>query len=799
MASFNERVRPLPRRKVSGIRGLERGHWYEGVDWRALLGKVLILLSLLLLTLWVFPDEEVPTYSARIGEPWAYETLTAPFDFPVYRDAETIATLRAEAIAETPWIFRIEPGSRVSFETQIAQMEDQLLTIFDAFAASRIQRQRGNADQADADSLRGEALLAQSPIKMGRADWNPMIEDYARRVPGLSDRSNVTRTSLRIDERITAIVLDVGRALIEAGVLSIESDSVASRTLIVRNLDTRTQREVDPSSYIGLNEAYRVGYARIDSLLDDSDVMQRIAHATFSAAFRPNIMFEAAETGRVVDEALRYVAPTDGIVRKGEVIVDAEEVIDETSLRKIDSLQRAIVANEGDQLYWRLQLGRVLLVLAVYGFFFIYLFNLRRRLFDDNRALLSIVVTFMLMVVLLAIASRTGGSVVYVVPICIASVLLTVMHDSRVGLFATICLAILGGHLLGFDFTYAWATIFAGSLGVLSVRDIKNRAQFFISAGIVFGGYLLVITAVFLLRNVPLERYLTDMMFVGVNSFLLILAYPLLWIYERAFAITTDLTLIELSDTNKGVLKELSLRAPGSFNHSLQVANLAEAAADSVGANALLTRVGALYHDIGKMAKPEYFVENQRSGINPHDGLRPRMSALIIASHVKEGLELAQQYRIPAQVTDFIPMHHGTTRIEYFYQTAKQEAAELADGTSVEDVDYRYPGPRPNTKEAGILMLADGVEAASRAMKNPTHKRLEGVIEAIIEARMDDRQLDETALTFRDLSRIKETFLSMLTSIYHVRVQYPGQTQDDDTEESAPRGGLDTRSQAESA
>jgi cyclic-di-AMP phosphodiesterase PgpH len=357
--------------------------------------------------------------------------------------------------------------------------------------------------------------------------------------------------------------------------------------------------------------------------------------------------------------------------------------------------------------------------------------------------------------------------------VAIASVLLTVMFDSRVGLFGTLTIALIGAHLLRFDFEFAFATLLAGALGVFSVRDIRNRGQFFVSAGLVFIGYLAVLVASWLIFDFSAERFLGDMLLVGINSFLLIMAYPLLWVFERAFDITTDLSLLELSDTNRPLLKELSLRAPGTFNHALQVANLAEAAADAVGANALLVRVGALYHDIGKMLKPEYFVENQRPGENPHDHLKPRMSALIIASHVKEGMELGRQYNLPERVLRFIPMHHGTTRIEYFYQKAvEQKGPEEAQ---IHESEFRYPGPRPDSKETGILMLADSVEAASRSLSDPTHKRLESLVEHIFKVRSEDGQLDLTDLTFRDLNVTKETFLSILLGIYHVRLKYPGQ------------------------
>src|SRR5690606_37861488 len=225
--------------------------------------------------------------------------------------------------------------------------------------------------------------------------------------------------------------------------------------------------------------------------------------------------------------------------------------------------------------------------------------------------------------------------------------------------------------------------------------------------------------------------------------------------------------------TNRDLLKNLSLRAPGTFNHALQVANLAEAAADAVGANALRARVGALYHDIGKMLKPEYYIENQQPGEHPHDRITPYMSALIIASHVKDGLELGREHSLPQVVLDFIPTHHGTTMMEYFYRKAKELEGE--DDPPVNEAEFRYPGPRPWTSEQAIVMLADSVEAASRSLEKPTPRRLEALIDAIFKARTEDGQLGASPLTFSDLSQVKETFLSILCGIYHFRVKYPDQ------------------------
>ena len=311
---------------------------------------------------------------------------------------------------------------------------------------------------------------------------------------------------------------------------------------------------------------------------------------------------------------------------------------------------------------------------------------------------------------------------------------------------------------------------------MFSVRDVKNRSQILASAGLVFLAYVLVLLGYELLRADPFaQSVVPDLVAVAVNAALVLLVGPLLWGIEKGFGVTTDMTLLELSDTNRTLLKKLSMQAPGTFNHSLQVANLAEAAADAVGANALRARVGALYHDIGKMLKPEYFIENQQPGENPHEKIKASMSALVIAAHVKEGVQLGKEQNLPQMVIDFIASHHGTGLIEYFYRKAQEDAE---DPSSVDESDYRYPGPRPRSNEQAIVMLADSIEAASRSLDKPTPKKLESLIEGIVAARVADGQLDESALTFADLSRIKDAFHTLLCGIYHFRVRYPDQEEE---------------------
>ncbi len=748
--------------------------------------KIAIFLGLGIITLIAFPHGDLLRNIVQVGEPWQHETLIAPFDFTIYKDPERLRDEREQVRYRTPPLFRESPGALARIEANRDTVRRQLDRIFETYASYRRLLGRGRENEALRDSLRFQEIRRSARLKLVQSAWQELLEDYMARLPELSANPLEIEEGPRLDERLLNSAWEFSAQLVSLGVMDVPLDSVYADRVIVRNEAERIDRVKDvaradtagrlqeKTALYGLDEAYDAAHRHFVRTLgnDEGD----LAYAFFRAIFSPSLDYLRTETLEAWERETERISPTQGIVQKGEVIARKNEIITPEIQRKILSLQKAESIQGGALIVWKVLIGQVILVFCTYLLFFLYLYLLRRHVFEDNRRILLVALLFAGIIGLFAIALRLPTPAMLAVPVAIASVLLTVIFDSRVGILGTLALALIGGLLLNLDFEYTFVTVFAGTLGVFSVRDIKNRGQFFLSAGLVFLAYVTALFGAWLIYGTPWERFTSELLLVGINSILLIMAYPLLWVFERAFDVTTDLTLLELSDTNRPLLKELGLRAPGTFNHSLQVANLAEAAADSIGANALLTRVGALYHDIGKMLKPEYFVENQRPGANPHDALKPRMSALIIASHVKEGLELGRQYNLPDRVLRFIPMHHGTTRIEYFYRKAEEQRG--ASDSPVLESEFRYPGPRPSSKEAGILMLADSVEAASRSLADPTHKRLETLIDMIFKARIEDSQLDMTDLTFSDLNQIKETFLSMLLGIYHVRVKYPGQTKE---------------------
>ncbi|MFW6157472.1 MAG: HD family phosphohydrolase, partial [Balneolaceae bacterium] len=452
------------------------------------------------------------------------------------------------------------------------------------------------------------------------------------------------------------------------------------------------------------------------------------------------------------------------IIRRGDLVTDERYNI-------LQSLAEARSQNATDYERMLRYAGDIFVIIAITTVFFFYLYLYRRSIFENNAMLLLVFIALSIVCVASAFTYGLEDISPYVVPVAVAPIILTIIFDSRVGLLSTITLALLTGLIYANNYEYVVATTVACSLGLFSVRDIKKRSQFFFTTpGIVFGSYVFIIVGFNLNSFGGWSGLLNDILLVGINAVFILFTYPLILLFEKLFKVTTDFTLLELSDTNLPLLKEMMTTAPGTFHHSLQVANLAEAAAGAIGANALLCRVGGLYHDIGKMENPGYFTENQ-AGPNEHDKLKPRMSALVIKAHVSNGVKIANEHNLPEVIIDFIKSHHGTSLIKYFYEKAKERTD--SDKDEIRNEDYRYDGPLPRTKEEGIMLLADGVEAASRAMKDPSYQKLENLIDKMIDDRVQDGQLSRCPLTFQDLRVIKESFMKILVGIYHSRVEYP--------------------------
>ena len=738
-----------------------------------ILARVGIFATLLVLTILMFPNSELYLEGRQVqpGDVWQGTDVRAPFKFPVYKSEEQLAAERDSIRYEEPPIFTRVPDAQEQTAAAIDSLEQRFDQLFETYVDWQQNRAAGESEAAAQDSTAFFEQLDGLPVELSPSQREKLLASYA--VPSGPGVPSRTRSGPPLDELLLSTVRQISERLLPFGVLDVDADSIRTPQITVVNEDERTEVLIPKQDVYGFSGALNTARNELEVRFPNRPDTVAIGVSIFREVLQPSLEYLEEESEARWREAEKGISRTTGVVQEGEAIVRRGDRVTEEVQRQLRSLSRIRAEQQGNIGPLRILFGEVLLSVAAFLIFFLYLYLMRRQVFYETRYLLLIGLMFAAIIGFFGVAVRLPAAADLAVPVGLASILLTVIFDSRVGMFGTITLACIGGLVFGYDFEFTFATIFAGMLAVFSVRDIKNRSQIIISAAIVFGAYVVIIGAYLMLRAGGSERFLSELSLVGINSILLLLAYPLLWIFERTFGVTTDLTLLELSDTNRPLLKELSLRAPGTFNHVLQVANLAEAAADAIGANALQARIGALYHDIGKMLKPEYYIENQQPGENPHDRVTPYMSALIIASHVKDGLELGREYNLPEVVLNFIPTHHGTTLMEFFYRKAKELRGP--EDPPVDEMEFRYPGPRPQTNEQGIVMLADSVEAASRSLDKPTPKRLEGLVDAIFRARTEDGQLDGCALTFADLDLIKETFLSILNGIYHFRVKYPDQ------------------------
>ena len=399
----------------------------------------------------------------------------------------------------------------------------------------------------------------------------------------------------------------------------------------------------------------------------------------------------------------------------------------------------------------------------------LFLRKYRLDVFDNNTKVTFIFFNILLMVFLTTLVINYNSAYVYIVPICILPLVLKAFFDARLGLFAHVITVLLLGFVVSNNYEYMFLQIIAGIVTILTVSELYKRANLFISVGQITLIYIIAYFAFFVIHEGSIDnlQWETFGMFI-LAGLATLFVQPLIYVYEKLFGLVSDVSLLELSDTNTKLLKELSNKAPGTFHHSMNVANLAEASANEIGANAMLVRVGALYHDIGKMSNPTYFTENQSTGINPHDELSSKESASIIINHVLEGIEIAKKNNLPDRVIDFIRTHHGTSVVYYFYSKEKQ-----LQNSDVNIEDFMYPGPRPFSKETAILMMCDSVEAASKSLKEPTSTKIDAFVENIINKQMESDQFLNANITFKEIQSIKKVLKHKLANIYHLRIEYP--------------------------
>ena len=488
------------------------------------------------------------------------------------------------------------------------------------------------------------------------------------------------------------------------------------------------------------------------------------------AAVEQNILFDKLATDELLSSELSNISTTKGLVVSGQVIINKGELVDAQKYQVLLSLKQKYEGAVWEKSSYLLVLfGQFILVGISLLMLWLFLRQYRNRILENTTKMSLILSLVVIMVLMSSIVLSLAVDWIYCIPFCILPVVLKAFFDNRVALFVHLITILIIGFIMPNGFEFVFLQLIAGIISILTVIKMYKRAQLFMSVIKVMGVYLLLYIALSITHDASFSGIQgVKLLQFTISGALTIFAYPIVFLFEKIFSLVSDVSLLELTDTNSPLIRRLSDEAPGTFQHSLQVANLAEMGALEVGANALLIRAGAIYHDIGKLKNPSYFIENQSSNFNPHDDIEFDKSASIIINHVFHGIEIAKENKLPDELIDFIRTHHGTTTVEYFY---KQYITNFPD-EELDRKDFTYPGPKPFSKETAILMMADSAEAAARSIKNPTAENIDNLVESVINKQLNEDQFSDADITLKEITKLKNLFKKKLVNIHHQRIEY---------------------------
>ena len=525
---------------------------------------------------------------------------------------------------------------------------------------------------------------------------------------------------------------------------------------------------------ININNFFKIGDLKnwLNKKIVDQDFYQLIDsfYPLFFEIIQPNIVFEKDFTENILQSSLTTISPYRGMIPENSIIISKGEIVMGENLQILSSLQMEYESQLWTEYsYYWIILGYSILALITFLTLLLFIYNYRSELYSNNKKVTFIFLNVVAVISLTTLVVNFNPDYTYAIPICILPLILKTFFDPRLGLFAHVIAILTLGFIIPNSFEFVFLQIIAGIVIIQSVTQLQNRANLFITVGQIVLIYIIGYIAFTLIREGSIREVNPNMIGLFlINGLLTLFAQPLIYLYEKIFNLVSDVSLLELSDTNSTLLKDLSNKAPGTFHHSLEVANLSETAASAIGANTLLVRVGALYHDIGKINNPSFFSENQTSRYSPHKRLTPIESAKIIIDHVSDGVLIAKKNKLPNRVIDFIKTHHGTTRVYYFFKKAI-DSKDL----KFEEKDFKYPGPKPFSKETAILMMADSVEAASKSLRDPDINQISNFVNSIIDKQVEEKQFSECQITFADIETVKKVLIKKLINIYNLRIEYP--------------------------
>lgn len=588
-----------------------------------------------------------------------------------------------------------------------------------------------------------------------------IISDYTTRLNATNDLDITPAQRNQIIKEI--------RKVYENGIVDRDTYAKISSGKLptVRFIHDNVAISIPTANYLSAFRAYE----HLDSVLRDPNVRKAISATKLSQELHPNILVDTVTSQRLLNEAYQKAMAPVGVIQQGERIIDKGDIVTSRLATVLHTYEK--IANERgnsaiSQHYYPMA-GQILYMLILYGMLFAYLYIFRRDYFEDDRTVVFIV-TLIGLFTLFAFAMQAGFSTgFYITPFTIVPILVLIFLDSRTAYFCHVILVLICAIVASFALEFIFLQFIAGVVAIDSLKDLSRRSQLIRTAALIFLAYTLSYIAVEVMQTGSLAR--TEGRVFGcfaINAILISFSYVLMFLLERIYGFTSRVTLVELSDINNPLLRELSEECPGTFNHSMAVSNLASAAASRIGANVQLVRTGALYHDIGKIKNPAFYTENQH-GVNPHDALDPIQSARIVTGHVNEGLALAEKAKLPSVIRRFISEHHGAGKARYFYTTY----CNAHPDEEVDPANFTYPGPNPQSKETSLLMMADAVEAASRSMTNHSPEAISALVNKIIDSQIAEGLHNESPISFRDVSTIKEVFAQRLRTMYHSRISYP--------------------------
>jgi putative nucleotidyltransferase with HDIG domain len=662
----------------------------------------------------ILPREGKFKYEFQKGKAWMHEDLVAPFDFSIYKSDTELISERNAILNNFKPFFRFDTTSTV-----------QALKQFRSDFKEEWKRQNEGEKEPNQKLIDNFEVQIQFLHRKGiiNPDENPEIKD-------------------RLFAGIT--FLHDNHAL-ETPFEEIYTVSKAQNYLI---------EKIDNFNNTGSPKVYKV-----------------LKKLPLFKYIKPNLTYDVKTTNKVRQDMLANLSLTEGLVYSGERIVSRGEIIDSELYQILFSLKRDFesqLSDSGDSNV--IFMGHILFVSIIFLILFLFLYNFRREILQYDSKIFFILLLVTSMTIISSLLLKRNLISVYVIPFAIVPIFIQTFYDSRLALFIHLTTVFLVGFFVPNSFEFVFMHFIAGVVAIISLTKVYRRSKLFLSVAYILLSYIFVYATIVLIQEGTILKLnpLTLAWFAG-NALLLLASYQLIYLFEKVFGFLSDTTLMELSDTNQDLLRKLAEVAPGTFQHSLQVSNLAESAIHKIGGNPLLVRAGALYHDIGKMGNPYYFIENQSPDFNPHESLNYEESAEIIINHVAEGILIAKKNRLPEQLIDFIRTHHGTTKVQYFYRLFKDKFPDSKDHLD----SFGYPGPKPFSKETAVVMMADAVEAASRALKSITVQTIEDLVEGIIKYQQDQGQFNDANITFRDISDIKQIFKKKLQNIYHPRIEYP--------------------------